>query len=147
VEKDGREYIFISIDEFKRWIAQGQFVEYAEVYGNFYGTVKKSLEAGLSAGYHILMDVDVQGARELMNLYPDGVFIYIMPPDIAELQRRLKKRDTDHDEVIRKRLAKARQELEYKDDYKYTIENRELEATVVEILSIIEREIGRSPDR
>ncbi|UCD19278.1 MAG: guanylate kinase [candidate division WOR-3 bacterium] len=147
VEVDGREYIFISTDEFKKWIANGLFVEYAEVYGNFYGTPKKSLEAGLSAGYNILMDVDVQGARELMNLYPDGIFIYIMPPDIAELQRRLKKRDTDQDEVIKSRLAKARQELAYKNDYKYTIENRELDATVAAILSIIEQEIGRPPTR
>ncbi|UCF69750.1 MAG: guanylate kinase [candidate division WOR-3 bacterium] len=147
VEVDGREYIFISIDEFKEWIANGLFVEYAEVYGNFYGTPKKSLEAGLSAGYNILMDVDVQGARELMNLYPDGIFIYIMPPDIAELQRRLKKRDTDRDEVIKSRVAKARQELAYKKDYKYTIENRELDATVATILSIIEQEIGSPPVR
>ena len=147
VETDGREYIFISIEEFKRWISQRLFVEYAEVYGNFYGTPKKSLEEGLSTGYNILMDVDVQGARELMNLYPDGIFIYTMPPDITELERRLKKRDTDHDEVIRNRVAKARQELEYKDDYKYSIENRDLETTVARILSIIEREIGAPSDR
>jgi guanylate kinase len=126
VERDGREYIFISVEEFKEWIAQGLFVEYAEVYGNFYGTPKKSLEDGLSAGYNILMDVDVQGARELMDLYPDGIFIYIMPPDIVELERRLKKRDTDHDEVIRTRLAKAMHELEYKNDYRYSIENKDL---------------------
>lgn len=143
-EKNGREYIFLSVEEFKRWIEQGWFVEYAEVYGNFYGTPRKSLEDGLSAGYNILMDVDVQGARELMHLYPEGIFIYIMPPDIAELERRLKKRNTDRDEVIRSRLAKAMHELEYKNDYKYSIENKELETTTEKILSIIEHELGES---
>jgi len=147
VEKNGREYIFLGVEEFKQWIAQGLFVEYAEVYGNFYGTPRKSLEEGLSAGYNILMDVDVQGARELMNLYPGGIFIYIMPPDIAELERRLKKRDTDREEVIRNRLAKAVNELEYKNDYKHSMENKELETTIARILCIIEQEIGAAPDR
>ena len=147
VEKNGREYIFLSVEEFNQWIAEGLFVEYAEVYGNFYGTPRKSLEEGLSAGYNILMDVDVQGARELMNLYPDGIFIYIMPPDIAELERRLKKRDTDREEVIRNRLAKAMHELEYKTDYRHSIENKELETTIARILCIIEQEIGATPDR
>jgi guanylate kinase len=147
VEKNGREYIFLSVAEFKKWIAQGLFVEYAEVYGNLYGTPRKSLEEGLSAGYNILMDVDVQGARELMNLYPDGIFIYILPPDVAELERRLKKRDTDHEEVIKNRLAKAMHELEYKKDYRHSIENRELETTIAKILRIIEQEITAPLDR
>ncbi|MDH4210061.1 MAG: guanylate kinase [candidate division WOR-3 bacterium] len=142
VEKNGREYIFLSVDEFKQWIEQDRFVEYAEVYGNFYGTSRKSLEDGLSAGYNILMDVDVQGARRLMNLYPDGIFFYIIPPDIAELERRLKKRDTDKDEVIKKRIAKAIQELEYRKDYKYVIENNDLRTTTSKILGIIEDELG-----
>ncbi len=142
VEKNGREYIFLSADEFRQWITQDRFVEYAEVYGNFYGTPRKSLEIGLSAGYNILMDVDVQGARRLMNLYPDGIFFYIMPPDIAELERRLKRRDTDKDEVIKKRIAKAKQELEYRKDYKYVIENNDLQMTISKILGIIEDELG-----
>jgi guanylate kinase len=142
VEKNGREYVFLSVDEFKQWIDRDRFVEYAEVYGNFYGTPRKSLEDGLSAGYYILMDVDVQGARKLMDLYPDGIFFYIIPPDIAELERRLKRRDTDKDEVIKNRLAKAMQELEYKRDYRYVIENRNLQETVSRILQIIKKELG-----
>jgi guanylate kinase len=142
VEKNGREYVFLSEPEFKQWISQDRFVEYAEVYGNFYGTPRKSLEDGLAAGHHILLDVDVQGARGLMNLYPDGIFFYIIPPDIAELERRMKKSDTDKDEVIKNRLAKAMQELEYKSDYKYVIENKNLQTTVSKILEIIGEEIG-----
>jgi len=142
VEKDGREYVFLSANEFKQWIAEDRFVEYAEVYGNFYGTPRKPLEDGLNGGHNILMDVDVQGARRLMDLYPDGIFFYIIPPDIAELELRLKKRDTDRDEVIKNRVAKAMQELEYKRDYRYVIENKDLKLTVSRILEIIEGELG-----
>jgi guanylate kinase len=142
VEKEGREYIFLSTEEFKQWIARGRFVEYAEVYGNLYGTPKKSLEDGLNTGFNILMDVDVHGARRLMNLYPKGIYFYIIPPDIAELERRLKKRDTDEDEVIKNRIAKAMHELEYRKDYKYVIENKNLQTTVRRILRIIEDELG-----
>lgn len=147
VEKDGREYIFLTVDDFRRWIEQGLFVEYAEVYGNYYGTPKETLEQGLSDGYNILLDIDVQGARKLMDLYPDGIFIYVMPPDIAELARRLRKRDTDHDEVIRNRLEKARNELGYRDDYKYSIVNEEIDKTVSGILGIIEKELGPAPPK
>ena len=142
VEKDGREYIFLSTEEFKQWIAQGRFVEYAEVYGNLYGTPKKSLEDGLNTGFNILMDVDVHGAKRLMNLYPNGIYFYIIPPDIAELERRLKKRDTDEDEVIKNRIAKAMHELEYRKDYRHVIENKNLQTTVRRILKIIEDELG-----
>ncbi|MBE0433874.1 guanylate kinase [candidate division WOR-3 bacterium] len=148
VEKSGREYIFMGPSEFKEKIRDGYFAEYAEVYGNYYGTPAGALEQGLSAGYNILMDVDVQGGRKLMHLYPDGIFIFIMPPDIAELERRLKKRDTDHDTVIKKRLANARRELAYKVDYRYVIENKDLEETIARIMGIVENEIsGPAPAR
>lgn len=147
VEKNGREYIFMDVAEFRGKIEEGFFIEYAEVYGNYYGTPAAALEQGLSAGYNILMDVDVQGARKLMNYYPDGIFIFIMPPDITELERRLKKRDTDHDAVIRKRLANARRELAYKNDYRYVIENRDLDETIARIASIIEQELSGPPPR
>ncbi len=144
MEQNGREYIFLSIKEFNEWIERGQFVEYAEVYGNLYGTPKQILEETLQSGHNVLMDVDVQGAKKLMELYKDGIFFYIIPPDIAELERRLKKRDTDRDEVIKSRLAKAIEELQYKDDYKYVIENEDLDQTVAEILGVIEQELGAS---
>jgi guanylate kinase len=148
VEKNGREYIFMEPEEFRKKVGEGYFVEYAEVYGNYYGTPRAALEQGLSSGYNILMDVDVQGAKELMDLYPDGIFIFIMPPDIAELERRLKRRDTDHDAVIQKRLANARRELAYKDDYHYLIENREIEATIARVTEIIENELScPAPER
>ncbi len=141
VEKDGREYIFLTKEEFKKWIRQGFFVEYAEVYGNYYGTPKKPLEDLLNKGLHVLMDVDVQGAKNLMKVYPGGIYFFIIPPDIAELERRLKKRDTDEDEVIKNRLSKALEELKYEKDYRHVIENKNLETTVTTILRVIEKEI------
>lgn len=140
VEKEGREYIFLTKAEFEKWIDQDLFVEYAEVYGNYYGTPKKPLEETLNNGLHALMDVDVKGAKSLMKIYPDGIYFFIMPPDIAELERRLMKRDTDEVAVIRNRLGKALEELEYKKDYKHVIENKHLDTTVAEILGIIEKE-------
>jgi len=141
VEKDGREYIFLSKREFRKWIDAGRFVEYAEVYGNYYGTPKEPLEETLDKGIHVLMDVDVKGAKNLMRIYPDGIFFFIIPPDIAELERRLMERDTDEVRVIRNRLGKALEELEYKKDYKHVIENKHLDTTVAEILGIIEKEM------
>ncbi|MBA7517861.1 Guanylate kinase [subsurface metagenome] len=86
------------------------------------------------------MDVDVKGAKRLMKLYPDGLFLFIIPPDIRELEKRLLKRNTDEDAIIRKRLTNAVEEFKHKDDYKYIIENRELKQTIEKILSIIKKE-------
>jgi len=141
-EKNQREYIFLSRNEFQKWIKEGRFVEYAEVYGNYYGTPKKPIEEMLEKGSNVLMDVDVQGAKNLMKVYPNGIFFFIIPPDIAELERRLKKRDTDEYEVIKNRLGKALEELQYENDYKYVIENENLDATVSKILRVIEKETG-----
>ena len=139
-EKEGREYIFLSKREFEEWIKRELFVEYAIVHGHSYGTPKKSLEENLEKGYHALLNIDVQGAKKLMQKYPDGIFIFIKPPNLLELARRLVKRNTDDKKDISNRLAVARQELKYKNDYEYVIENRDLEITVKEILSIIEKE-------
>ncbi len=140
-EEDNREYVFLTEKEFKEWIDTGRFIEYAEVHGNLYGTPKKNLEENLKDGYHVIMDVDVRGAKVLMELYPEGIYFFIVPPDVVELEKRLLKRNTDKNEVIKNRLATALEELEYKSDYKYIIENRELEDTIHKITAIIEKEI------
>lgn len=141
-EEDGREYIFLTREEFIERIDKELFVEHAVVHGNFYGTPKQYLEENLGKGYHVLMDVDVKGTKKLMSLYPDGVYFFIVPPDIVELERRLLKRNTDKTEIIKSRLVKALEELKYKDDYEYVIENRDLEKTISKVISIIEKEIG-----
>ncbi len=142
-EQDHREYIFLLETEFKEWVEKGLFVEYAMVHGNYYGTPKDSLDEHLDAGLHVLMDVDVQGAKKLMGLYPDGLYFFIVPPDFKELEKRLLKRNTEKDEVVRSRLARAAEEIKYKHDYKYIIENRNLKETVSEVLNIIEKELGK----
>ncbi len=141
-ETNGREYIFLTEREFIKRINKGFFIEHAKVHGNLYGTPKQSLEENLNKGYHVLMDVDVKGAKRLMELYPDGLYIFIIPPDFAELEKRLVKRSTDKNEAIKSRLAWALEELKYKSDYKYVIENRDLEETIKGILSIIKKEAG-----
>jgi guanylate kinase len=142
VEEEGREYIFLSKKAFENWISKGLFIEYAEVHGNFYGTPKKYLEDNLNKGLHVLMDVDVQGAKILMELYPAGLYFFIIPPDVIELEKRLQKRNTEKSEVIKHRLKRAMEELKYKNDYKYVIENRDLEETLDSLVSIIKKEIG-----
>ncbi len=141
-EENNREYIFITESEFKDWIEKNLFIEYALVHGNLYGTLKKNLEDTLVSGYHVLMDIDVQGARVLMDAYPNGLYFFIVPPDFAELEQRLIKRNTERNDVIKNRLAKAFEELRYKEDYKYIIENRDLDDTVSKILTIIDNELG-----
>lgn len=139
-EKDGREYFFLSKKEFKEWIDKGLLIEYAAVHGNLYGTPEKYLADNLKKGVNILMDVDVQGAKNLMRLYPDSIFIFIIPPDLFELEKRLVKRNTDDKTEINNRLVTAKSEMKYRDDYKYLIENRNLENTVEKIIRIIEKE-------
>ncbi|GAG76057.1 unnamed protein product, partial [marine sediment metagenome] len=139
-EKEGREYIFLSKKEFEGWIEKGLFIEYAEVHGNLYGTPREQLEENLKKGHHLLLDVDVQGALNLMKLYPDGLYFFIVPPDFVELKKRLLKRNTDGHAAISKRLENASEEFKYVDHFKYVIENRRLDDAVKEILSIIEKE-------
>ncbi len=139
-EVNGREYFFLTEKEFKCWIAEGKFAEYAIVHGNFYGTPKTFLEENLKKGFHVLMDIDVQGAKKLMPLYPDGIYIFVLPPDFNELKKRLIKRNTDNAKEIENRLKTAREELKYMKDYKYVVKNIKLEETVSEILKIIDKE-------
>jgi len=141
-EKNGREYFFLSQKEFKDWIEKDRFAEYAIVHGNFYGTPKEFLQENLKKGLNVLMDIDVQGAKKLMPQYPDGIYIFILPPDFDELKRRLLKRNTDDEKEIENRLKTANKELKFIEDYKYVVKNINLEDTVREILAIIEKEAG-----
>jgi len=139
-EKNGREYFFLTEDKFKRWIKEDRFAEYAIVHGNYYGTPKEFLKENLKKGCNVLMDIDVQGAKKLMSKYPDGIYIFVMPPDFEELKNRLLKRNTDDKKVIAERLENANKELKYINDYKYVVKNVCLEETVAEILRIVDKE-------
>ncbi len=139
-EINGKEYFFLTEEEFKNWIAEGRFAEYAIVHGNYYGTPIAFLEENLEKGYNVLMDIDVQGAKQLMPIYPDGVFIFVLPPDFEELKMRLIKRNTDDKDEIENRLRNANEELKYMKDYKYIVKNIKLEDTIAQILKIIDSE-------
>ncbi|MEO0160693.1 MAG: guanylate kinase [candidate division WOR-3 bacterium] len=146
-EVDGREYYFLTEDEFKRWIADGKFVEYARVHGNYYGTPRAFLEENLKKGFHVLMDIDVQGAKKLMPIYPDGIYIFVLPPDFDELKKRLVKRNTDDEKEIANRLKNAHEELKYLPDYKYVVKNTNLEDAITEILRIIDKETNEQSEK
>lgn len=142
-EVDGREYFFLSKREFKTWVDKGRFIEHARVHGNWYGTPKQKLIETIDNGCHVLMDVDVQGAKALMELFTDGIYFFIKPPDLRELEKRLRNRNTDRHEEIEGRLIRAVEELKYKKDYTHVIENKTIDEAVEEILAILDKEVGK----
>jgi guanylate kinase len=139
-ERSGREYFFLTEKEFKEWIERGLFAEHALVHGKYYGTPRKYLDDNIKQGRHVLMDIDVQGAAKLMKQYHDGIFIFIVPPDFSELERRLLCRNTDDKGEIESRLKTALEEMKYRNEYKYSIENSDLNDTVSRVISIIDAE-------
>jgi guanylate kinase len=122
-EQNGREYFFVSRRTFKRMVARGEFLEWAEVYGNLYGTSWKALRQAQAAGNDVLLDIDVQGHRQVKRRMPGAVGIFLLPPSSAELERRLRRRHQDTDEVIERRLAEARREVQRWEEYDFLIVN------------------------
>ncbi len=138
-ETDGKDYYFISKDEFVKGTETGRWTEWAEVHGNFYGTSAEFLDKSLNAGNDILLDIDVQGTLQILRQYPDSITIFILPPSIEILRDRLKSRSTDTPEVIAWRLSNAEKEMAQKDRYRHIIVNDRLSETAGELISIIER--------
>jgi len=136
-EKEGKDYRFISVTEFKRMIQKDKWAEWARVHENYYGTSAEDIERSLSAGRDLLLDIDVQGAAQILKRFPDSVSIFIMPPSMAELERRLKKRGTDSRETIAKRLADAGNEMSQKDRYHHAVINDRLEDTIAMLIGIV----------
>lgn len=122
-EQDGRDYFFVDRARFEAMIAAGELLEYARVFDNFYGTGRAQIEQHTRAGRNVLLDIDWQGARQVRSRMPESVLIFIMPPSLAELERRLRGRATDSDEVIARRLAEARADMSHWDEFDYVIVN------------------------
>lgn len=122
-EQDGHEYFFVSRRVFKGMIARGEFLEWAEVYGNLYGTSWKALQQAQAAGHDVLLDIDVQGQRQVRRRLPEAVGIFLLPPSADELERRLRRRHQDTEEVITRRLAEARGEVRRWKEYDFLIVN------------------------
>lgn len=136
-EKDGVNYFFVSKEGFKKAIETDLLLEYAEVYGNYYGTPKSYVFSQLEEGKDVILEIDVQGALNVKKNYEDSVLIFIMPPSINELENRIRKRGKDSEEIIKKRMACARAEIDLKGKYDFVVVNSHLGIAVDEILSIM----------
>lgn len=140
-EQDGREYHFITHTEFEEMIGRDEFLEYALVFGNYYGTTKSVLQQARERGNDVLLDIDVQGERQVKQKMPDAVSIFVLPPSRTELESRLRKRSLSEnvhaEEVIRRRLATARREIENYPNYDYILINDRLEQSVDRLQAIV----------
>ena len=137
-EQNGVDYIFIPKDEFEKGIVRGRWAEWAEVHDHYYGTSADFLDEELSVGRDILLDIDIQGTRQILQRYPDGVPIFLMPPSLETLNSRLQSRGTDSPEVIAVRLKNARKEMAQKDLYRHIVTNDRLPDAVAELITIFE---------
>lgn len=136
-EVDGRDYHFLSREEFKRRVERGEFLEHAEVYGNMYGTLRAPMEKVLEQGQIYLLEIDVQGANQLRALGEPGTYVFIAPPDFEELRRRLSSRGTETPEMLERRLHKAEDEWRERVKYDHVVVNDDLERTVGEVRKLI----------
>jgi guanylate kinase len=140
-EQQGIEYHFIKREEFERMIAAGEFLEWAEVFGNYYGTALSALDLASKHGTDLLLDIDVQGALQVMHQVPEAVSIFILPPSPEVLERRLRNRSqaegVANESIIEARLSEARTELQKIDDYKYSLVNDVLDQAAAEMRSIV----------
>ena len=133
-EIDGKDYFFLSKEEFKNKIANDEFYEYAEVHGNYYGTLKKTVEENLDKGLNVILEIDVQGALIAKEKKKDAVLVFFRTKDMDILEKRLRDRKTDSEEVIQTRLKNAETELKYEDKYNYTIINENLDDSIQELI-------------
>ena len=139
-EEDGVHYFFHTRESFEQMIKDNAVLEYTEYCGNYYGTPKSGVEQKLAQGKDVILKIEVNGAMNIKKLYPDCTLIFILPPSMAELERRLRKRGTETEEKIIERTAQARAELEYAKNYDYLIVNGELETAVDDLIAVIRAE-------
>jgi guanylate kinase len=136
-EIDGRDYHFITPEQFRQLIREGAFIEHAEVHGNLYGTLRKPMEQALERGEIYLLEIDVQGANQLKALGEPGLYVFVAPPDFETLRKRLVGRGTDKPEVIERRLKKAEDEYRERVKYDHVVVNDDLERSLRQIRSLV----------
>ena len=146
-EVNGVDYHFLKEETFHFWRAQGEFLEYAQYVGNFYGTPKRYVDMAMEEGKDVILDIEVQGAIQVAEKRPETVRIFVAPPSWAELERRLNERGTDNPEKIRQRLHRAKEEMENASIYDYIVINDSLEQAVAELDAIMTAEHCRTQDR
>lgn len=138
-EREGVEYFFLSQEEFLRLRDQGEFLEHKEVFGRgyYYGTLRSEVSAGLDAGKYVVLEIDVEGAKAVLESEPDAITIFVHPGSMEELERRLRGRGTDSEEAIRCRLEAARREMEFSSRYRYQVVNTQVDQAANEICEIL----------
>ena len=136
-EQDGREYHFVDTVAFQAMIARHEFLEWAEVHGNFYGTSQKWIADQLAAGHDVLLEIDWQGAQQVRKLFPQAIGIFILPPSMEELTRRLTGRGTDSADVIARRLAAAQAEMRHVGEFDYVIINDQLDQALDDLRAVV----------
>ena len=139
-EVDGRDYHFVTDAEFDRMVESGQFLEWAHVFGRRYGTLENEVRRSIDAGCDVLLDIDWQGTQQLKQVDPDIVRVFILPPSMAELERRLRARGTDSDEVIAGRMERAAAEISHWAEYDYVLVNEDKETCLGKVHAILEAE-------
>ena len=139
-EVDGESYYFLSVEAFEKMIEKDELLEWAKVYDNYYGTPLKKVEEKLAAREDILLEIDTQGAMKVREKFPEGVYIFILPPSLAELERRIRGRDTETEDVLQKRLAAAIDEIEAGKCYKYVVTNDEVDGAADSVCAILAAE-------
>ena len=139
-EKNGVDYHFVDDQTFLAMRERGEFLESAQVHGYRYGTSKKVITEALARGEDLILEIDWQGAQQVRRIYPDCVGIFILPPSIEELERRMRSRGQDADAVIRRRLENAREELAHASEFKYAIINKDFQTALGELKQIIQKE-------
>ncbi|MBO2533967.1 guanylate kinase [Planifilum fulgidum] len=139
-EKEGVNYFFKTRSEFERMIANDELLEWAEYVGNYYGTPRRLVEERLSEGKDVLLEIEVQGARQVKKRFPQGVFIFLIPPSLDELRRRIEQRGTESEEVVLSRLKRAEEELKEMSRYDYVVVNDQVERACDRLCAIIAAE-------
>lgn len=139
-ETEGISYYFKSREEFEKMIAEGELLEHTEYCGNYYGTPKRTVEDALALGQNVVLKIEIEGAENVKKLIPEAVLIFILPPSMEELSRRLHKRGTEDEETIAKRLKQAEKEISFAKNYDYIIVNDDLDEAVRDLVSIVDAE-------
>lgn len=140
-ETHGKDYHFLVENEFRRRVAAGEFVEWEEIYGNLYGTLRAEVDAGLASGRVILFDIDVKGALSIKRQYPEAVLIFIRPPGIEELERRLRARLTEDEASLARRMERAAMEMDLGKKFDYAVVNDSLSRATDEVVTIVRKHL------
>jgi guanylate kinase len=136
-ERDGCDYHFVGVQDFLDRVGNDEFLEWAEVHGNYYGTARSGIDSALSAGHDVLLEIDWQGAQQVRRLFPAAIGVFILPPSLDELELRLRARATDSAETIARRAAAAREEMRHVAEFEYVIINDELQRALQDLLAVV----------